>query len=147
LVVDDCSAVPARVDSFPNRDHPHTGLRISPRLRGVSWVPADFSEPDDAVRYRGDPGDLFDAVGELLAVLTRRPVWHAAAACRGQGPDGWFIAKGGRTAPARTICERCPVRRECLNAGCEPDNLADGVWGGLAPQERRTARRGKRATA
>jgi WhiB family transcriptional regulator, redox-sensing transcriptional regulator len=45
-----------------------------------------------------------------------RPEWQHQAACRGVGPDVFY--GDGDTGPARltpwTLCERCPVRGECL---------------------------------
>lgn len=47
-------------------------------------------------------------------------------------------ADGGQCAPAKKVCNGCPVKVECLTAGIrEPF----GVWGGLSEKERREAHR------
>lgn len=63
----------------------------------------------------------FDLVGE-------RPSWHALALCRGRmTEDGglWFSASIHERREARLICEGCPVRAECHEAG----GGQRGVWG------------------
>jgi WhiB family transcriptional regulator, redox-sensing transcriptional regulator len=70
-----------------------------------------------------------------------RPDWRQFAACRLADPDLFFpVSTAGpsleQLARAKAICQRCPVRRECLAfalATCQ----VHGVWGGLAEQERR----------
>lgn len=74
---------------------------------------------------------------------TRRS-WRSAAACRGL-PTAMFFPDPHRpeadgAADARTVCNTCPVRDACAEAGAaEPD----GIWGGLSPQERRERRAGR----
>ena len=83
------------------------------------------------------PGVASDS--EILAELEYliaygRPAWHRQAACRGQGCGPWFPGKGDNPRVARETCARCPVARECAEAGRgEPD----GYWGGLSARARR----------
>lgn len=65
-------------------------------------------------------------------------------------PDAWFpeIIGRGRTSKARGralavetkravgICNTCPAKQECLEAGMDPLNLPFGIWGGTLPPER-----------
>ena len=82
---------------------------------------------------------------DLAELIPARPDWMARAACRGADPE-LFFPKNGREAQVTakyvkaTYCNPCPVRNECLQeavANCE----LIGIWGGLAPKERRVHRR------
>jgi hypothetical protein len=86
------------------------------------------------------------AIASFFAVLeSYRPKWQQAAACRGKGPDPWFPGgTQGRTTErlvseqeAVELCERCPVRVECAEAGMREKW---GVWGGVL-RDRATTRR------
>lgn len=62
-------------------------------------------------------------------------------ACRGE-PDTLFYPhydSPSSTAKAIAICERCPVRAECLEWALKHDEL--GVWGGTSEATRRSLRR------
>lgn len=71
--------------------------------------------------------------------------WADRAACKGVDTAVFFpeIPYGDTRKHywhrARTYCETCPVRADCL-AFCLPFERAagrrDGMWGGLTPQER-----------
>lgn len=112
-------------------------------VRGVvlSWQPVDSrSDPDDA-EHLGDPGELVDAAGFLLA-LAGRPAWHAQAACRGRGPSLFFPGQGEPLEAARAICAGCPVRADCLADSLGRPSCGDnGVWAGTSPRQRRDLRR------
>jgi WhiB family redox-sensing transcriptional regulator len=88
-----------------------------------------------------DASDQAD-LGQWLASLTRRPSWHARAACRGIGADRFVIGRGANlatTARAKAVCSGCPVTAECLDfALADPD--AVGIWGGTTGQDRRAMR-------
>lgn len=84
--------------------------------------------------------------GEALAASLRPAVplrsavlWQDRAACRGHGelffgPEGERLAdRQAREAAAVTLCEFCPVRRECEVAGMAQEY---GTWGGLTEAER-----------
>src|SRR5450759_763067 len=69
---------------------------------------------------------------QWLAELTRRPAWHARAACRGTDPAKFVLGRGANAntmARARAVCATCPVSEPCLSYA-----LADcdcvGVWSG-----------------
>ena len=70
--------------------------------------------------------------------------WQDRAACLGEGH--WFFApeyetpqaRDIRVANAKTVCARCPVRRECL-AYAQANHEPHGIWGGLTGPERKAA--------
>ncbi len=76
--------------------------------------------------------------------------WRDRAACRTADPELFFpdpTAGGGaaqkRYKQAKAICATCPVVAECLSWAltAAPAGMDYGVWGGLAPDERRALRR------
>ncbi len=71
-------------------------------------------------------------------LLLDRPAWHEQAACRGVGPDVFFVDKGQSTAPAKALCDQCTVRQACGEAGLYEDH---GIWAGMVPRARRAMRR------
>lgn len=61
--------------------------------------------------------------------------WHEHAACRGAAVD-LFFPDEPHFRSAKEVCARCEVREECLDFALR-NGEQFGVWGGLAPQERR----------
>lgn len=107
----------------------------------LAWQEIDLREDPDEPRYVGDPGDLID-LASTLEELAVRPAWHAAAACRGQGPEPWFPTRGESTDPAKAVCAGCPVRDDCLaEALAHPYTEDAGVWGGTSLRQRKALRR------
>jgi WhiB family redox-sensing transcriptional regulator len=91
-----------------------------------------------------DGSDQADPL-QWLAELTRRPEWHADAACRGADPAAFVLARGANAAVmarARAVCDRCTVTEECL-AFALADPYAMGVWGGTTGRQRKLMRTGK----
>ncbi len=77
--------------------------------------------------------------------------WRHAAACRAMGPELFFPPDGpeGREwdpEPARAVCERCPVRGDCLDWAVA-SGQSHGVWGGATEKELRRLRRRMAARA
>lgn len=68
------------------------------------------------------------AMIERLSAWIADNGWTALALCAGTDePDAWFPDGGlGRTSVLGT-CRRCPVIRECGNAG---QHERHGIWGG-----------------
>lgn len=68
---------------------------------------------------------------ELLDMIdTLRPAWHVRAACHGMTEVLFPVGEVGHPpdlAAATAVCDRCPVRRECADAGRTETH---GVWGG-----------------
>lgn len=76
----------------------------------------------------------------LLGFLdTERGDWPERAACAEIGVELFFPEDGMNAPEAKQICAGCPVRRECLNDALEHNDLF-GIFGGLAPRERRKLR-------
>lgn len=105
----------------------------------------------DVVGWRGDPAELVAALdadrAELFAVLLPpAPAWHADAACREYPRDWWFPQLGESTRRAVEVCQRCPVRGECLDEALADPELDHGIRGGLAPRKRAAMRRRRAAS-
>jgi hypothetical protein len=66
---------------------------------------------------------------------------RAQTACAGADPETFLPARGRSHDEAMSFCTRCPVRRECLEAGLDLGPRAIGVWGGSTGRQRTLARR------
>ncbi|MGH8869414.1 MAG: WhiB family transcriptional regulator [Actinomycetes bacterium] len=73
--------------------------------------------------------------------------WQDRAACRGMPLHVFFGADGERPGTrearerrAKSVCDECPVRRECAEHALDVPEPA-GVWGGLGEEERVIERR------
>ncbi|MGW1007696.1 WhiB family transcriptional regulator [Streptomyces sp. NPDC002520] len=71
--------------------------------------------------------------------------WRHQASCREEDPELFFPI--GNTGPAllqieeaKAVCRRCPAQPACLEWALE-SGQGDGVWGGLAEDERRALKR------
>ena len=64
--------------------------------------------------------------------------WWDDAACRPYPTDWWFPTDRhlNNYEKARTICNDCPVKTECLDDAVTLDDR-HGMWGGQTPEERR----------
>lgn len=60
--------------------------------------------------------------------------WRKRSACIEQ-PEAFFDWR--LVKQAKSICETCPVKTECLEFALA-NNEQDGVWGGLTPKERKS---------
>lgn len=93
-----------------------------------------------------DPAEIVAAAdlasGELIAGWIARPEWMARAACRAPdvNPAWFFPRRGASLAPARSVCETCPVAAACLRMALDDPDL-DGIWAGTTAPERREIRR------
>jgi WhiB family redox-sensing transcriptional regulator len=70
------------------------------------------------------------------------PDWRDVAACRqpGLSPEVFFVDRRGHSpedpwATARDVCAWCPSVEPCLIYALDND-LRDGMFGGLTPDER-----------
>ena len=66
--------------------------------------------------------------------------WTIHAACRGMNADLFFPELGEDASHAKAVCAECTVRAECLQYAID-EGITVGVFGGLAPRERRRGRR------
>ena len=85
----------------------------------------------------------FEDILDLIENL--RPAWHADAACRGQTDVMFPVAEHGHrldTTAARALCDRCPVRNPCAEAGRSEKY---GVWGDTGSGSRRMRQRERSA--
>jgi WhiB family redox-sensing transcriptional regulator len=74
------------------------------------------------------------------------PTWVDQAACKGAPIEYFFAVTPDRygverhdpvlLAEGRRICDRCPVREECLDAALAKGLDVHGVWGGTTKAER-----------
>lgn len=70
----------------------------------------------------------------------REPSQYEAPSCATIGGDFWFPDKEQESISlteaqyAKSICMRCPHRKECAEWGIRKENF--GIWGGLSPRER-----------
>lgn len=76
----------------------------------------------------------------------QEPNWLGRARCRGMDPDRFFVRGIAQARPVIRVCERCPVRDECLRYAIEND-ITFGVWGGLTERQRRAHQRKQYAQA
>lgn len=77
--------------------------------------------------------------------------WQEQGACWGSHSPIFFVdvkgVPGQRTAAkAKAICAACPVRVECLDFAIT-EGMHWGIWGGLAPRERRAVKMKRRTAA
>jgi len=100
------------------------------------------------------------ALRSIGAAQSRRAVtdtgddraWQKGAACRAD-PELFFggpatpAAAGARTAAARAVCNRCPVRVACLEFALDATPQVEGVWAGTTVPERRALRRARKAAS
>lgn len=74
----------------------------------------------------------------VLALLARTGEdWRYKAACLRARPDAMFPAENDKAGIkfARALCQRCPVRRQCLTWALD-NGEQHGIWGGATPEER-----------
>lgn len=74
-------------------------------------------------------------VPDLLPVFNL-PEWYRGALCAQTDVELFYPERGDSARPAKSVCAKCPVKKECLD-----DALARGerfgIWGGLSDRERR----------
>jgi WhiB family redox-sensing transcriptional regulator len=65
-----------------------------------------------------------------------KPAWQASSACREHPEVDFFVDRAEDAEAAKSVCARCPVRRECLEHALANDER-HGIWGGLSPRQRK----------
>jgi WhiB family transcriptional regulator, redox-sensing transcriptional regulator len=110
----------------------------------VGWDALELNDPDGAWTA-GNPAEIFDQL--LERVVVHRPEWQRRAACRGMGPDVFFLGQGGDPGPARAVCDRCPVAVECLDFSVAQGVDLQGIWAGVGQKGRLPLRRSVRRSA
>jgi WhiB family redox-sensing transcriptional regulator len=80
-----------------------------------------------------------------LSIIRTDERWKDKAACRGLDETIFFPERDGKPIiggrriydKARVICAKCPVRVNCLQYAFHFNMIEFGMWGGLAPHERK----------
>lgn len=62
--------------------------------------------------------------------------WMDDARCAQIGGDDWFPEWGDNERAAKTVCESCHVRQQCLDYAIR-HHINDGIWGGVSERQRR----------
>jgi WhiB family redox-sensing transcriptional regulator len=62
--------------------------------------------------------------------------WENDARCLQYDPEIFFATRARAERKAKSVCDRCPVRVECLAFALQ-SKVEFGVWGGLNGRERR----------
>jgi WhiB family redox-sensing transcriptional regulator len=125
-------------------------------MTGISWihyVKKDYSLESTATRknllrglYQGEVLEnskrwavrLFhEAITDGLGPLA---TWDTSEALCKKEDMELFIGSGSR-ALAKKVCERCPIKEECLEMAIKCD-ISHGIWGGTTPTERGHRRAG-----
>lgn len=83
--------------------------------------------------------DLTSAWSFLQDPVSADTSWMEWADCVGVDPDLWFPRPNVKAQEAKTICQSCAVRVECLDFSLRSET-EDGVWGGLSSRARRKLR-------
>lgn len=77
-------------------------------------------------------------------MIFRGPPWMQKAECKNHNPQMWWPSKSEAPNPvAISICNRCPVKDECLEYAVQ-DPECHGIWGGTSHKERIRIRRARR---
>lgn len=82
----------------------------------------------------------------MTAPATATSDWRHDALCRDEPQELFFPigyvgqANEAQVAEAKSVCRRCPSSADCATWAID-NGMADGIWGGLTPDERRALRR------
>jgi WhiB family transcriptional regulator, redox-sensing transcriptional regulator len=71
--------------------------------------------------------------------------WKREAACSGVSQRVFFQGPRSKYVEARRFCETCPVRFPCARYAID-NNIPDGFFGGLDPNDRDRIRLKRRRT-
>ncbi|HSL25075.1 MAG TPA: WhiB family transcriptional regulator [Acidimicrobiia bacterium] len=80
-------------------------------------------------------------IGKLIEALAMDELsWQDYANCRGADADLFFPERGASTRKAKSICNACDVKGDCLDYAIF-NGEKFGIWGGMSERERRRVRR------
>ena len=90
-------------------------------------------------------------LASALALGSADYSWRNRAMCRDTDPELFFpVGTTGQAllqiAKAKSVCDECLVKGECLDFAMET-NQDTGIWGGFSEEERRQMRRQAAARA
>jgi WhiB family redox-sensing transcriptional regulator len=76
-------------------------------------------------------------------------LWRQRAACLGMPANMFHVERGVSTRPAQQLCNKCPVKRECLEFILTIPGEEDlyGIYGGTNPKQRRAIRKNRKLEA
>lgn len=102
--------------------------------------------------YQDDyEGEEMSAAEDYYSLINKQFEFMEGAACRGMGPDLFFLDEDEKGAnhiklvQARTVCFTCKVNKECLDFAMD-NNIKSGIWAGTTPLQRKALRRERRNT-
>jgi WhiB family redox-sensing transcriptional regulator len=102
--------------------------------------------------YQDDnEGEEMSAAEDYYSLINNQFAFVEEAACRGAGPDLFFLNEEEKAinimklAEARTVCFTCKVKKECLDFAMD-NNIKSGIWAGTTPLQRKALRREYRNT-
>lgn len=142
----------------------HNGRRFTPR-QAAYIVRTGHAPASNLRRSCKNPACIEPAhITEPTLVRTPAPAthgtWHDRAACRGQDTELWFSIDADDREAAKAICNRCPVRLDCLDEALDEERgqskeYRAGIRGGMNAEERilerrrrnEAAKRARRSTA
>jgi WhiB family redox-sensing transcriptional regulator len=64
-------------------------------------------------------------------------MWQDKAACKNADSNLFLTGVTSRVEQAKAICERCPVKAQCLAFALENEDFEQIVYGGLLGHERK----------
>lgn len=91
-------------------------------------------------------GPRYDSLGRRLVprgverVLEPLGSWAQHALCQEVDGDLWFPDNGANGNDAKTICQQCEVRTQCLEYALT-NSEHEGIWGGLSAHQRAQLKR------
>ena len=95
--------------------------------------------------YTTDPSTMRSAPSASWLIPLAK--WMKRALCREVDPELFFpTAEMNRTKDAKSVCQRCKVKNECLSWAMDNTD-SGGVLGGTTEPERRRMRRYQREMA
>ncbi len=112
-----------------------------------------FVLPASGIIGATGPRGIGTLPSELLELLEAKPAWWDDAPCREHPGVNFFPNTRAATtvqavATAKSVCERCLVRADCLAwALAAPPTQDDGIFGGTTPAERKALRTGQAEAA
>lgn len=63
------------------------------------------------------------------------PGWYVGALCSQTDPELFYPPMGSNGAPAKRVCDMCPMKAQCREVAME-NQEEFGVWGGTTPTDR-----------